>query len=383
MLSANPSDQLSQGAGITADLPAAPGARSTLERLVNEAVNVPEILEQACVHSRVESSHCRACVDACPRGAWVLDVDCLGIDTAACDGCGLCVPACPEGALHTERELCIGETTKGHKIAMLACEYSDCGDAGRGIACIHAMGLDDLLTLTHRGIRRLGLCTAECSACERHSEAGFDAHLAAANGLLADRHARPISVRRFSAPEWSALKAKMVDAHPLSNPVSRRSWIRGLATGESQPRIRRMALGEWNFPRTPPGTLLPKVADARLPWVPRLDPLRCNGCMACIKLCPHQAIVMEAAEGKSHPLLHIRAENCTGCRICVDSCETDALDIAALVTPDTGLIPMEQGQCRACGVDFLVPRGSQKAGQGMCSICATTNHHSKLFQVQD
>lgn len=358
-----------------------PRGRQTLDRLINEAVNVPEILEDACVHSQVENSSCRACVDACPRGAWVLDAECLGIDTATCDGCGVCVPACPEGALHTDRSLCVGEQRNSKLVAMLACEYSQCSGAGQGMACIHALGLDDLLTLYHRGIRRLALCTAECSSCPRNTVNGFDTRLAALNELLSDRGAARFSVRHFSDSQWTSLHEQMVTAQSHSNPVSRRSWIRGLASGELKPRTRRVALGEWNFPQTPPGTLLPSASrDVRMPWAPYVVAQRCNACMACTRLCPHQAI--ELADNEGAASLRIHAERCTGCKICVDSCASDAISIASIALPGPEIIALQRGRCGACGVAFLVPEESPLSDNEHCPTCSHTRHHANLFQVQ-
>ncbi|WP_284189035.1 4Fe-4S binding protein, partial [Zoogloea oryzae] len=55
--------------------------------------------ETRCVHRLAAVARCRACVDACPTGAWTMQPDGLDFDPARCDGCGLCVPACPPGAL--------------------------------------------------------------------------------------------------------------------------------------------------------------------------------------------------------------------------------------------------------------------------------------------
>ena len=66
---------------------------------LDQALVLPEILAERCVHSRLETASCQACVDSCPQGAWVLDDASLGINTETCDGCGLCAAACPQAAI--------------------------------------------------------------------------------------------------------------------------------------------------------------------------------------------------------------------------------------------------------------------------------------------
>lgn len=58
-----------------------------------------EIQAERCVHQRVTSATCRACVDACPQLAWTMHDTGLGFDASACSGCGLCVAVCPQDAL--------------------------------------------------------------------------------------------------------------------------------------------------------------------------------------------------------------------------------------------------------------------------------------------
>ena len=54
-----------------------------------------------------------------------------------------------------------------------------------------------------------------------------------------------------------------------------------------------------------------------------IDPDRCVGCGACLRACPHQAVVGEAK--KAHT---IQAEVCVKCGICRDTCKVDAVRIA-------------------------------------------------------
>ena len=72
--------------------------RNPKETLLTE-LRIPDINGDRCVHAHIETASCKACVDACPENAWILDDESLGLNTNSCDGCGLCVPACTEGAI--------------------------------------------------------------------------------------------------------------------------------------------------------------------------------------------------------------------------------------------------------------------------------------------
>lgn len=76
-------------------LPKAVTRRALLKLRIAEYVAVPSIEPSRCVADR----GCRACVEACPRGAIAFSDAAISIDPARCDPCGLCTIACPVEAV--------------------------------------------------------------------------------------------------------------------------------------------------------------------------------------------------------------------------------------------------------------------------------------------
>jgi len=66
------------------------------------------------------------------------------------------------------------------------------------------------------------------------------------------------------------------------------------------------------------------VPRAKIDWCPRIDYVKCNYCMDCVKFCPHQ--VFEVRETEERKLIVKNPENCVVfCRACAKTCGLDAL----------------------------------------------------------
>jgi Fe-S-cluster-containing hydrogenase component 2 len=72
------------------------------------------------------------------------------------------------------------------------------------------------------------------------------------------------------------------------------------------------------------------------PFLPVVDPERCNGCGACARACHVDAIEQEPRQ-----VVHIDERRCLGCAVCVRACEAGALSLEArpqrVLTPVDGI----------------------------------------------
>jgi Pyruvate/2-oxoacid:ferredoxin oxidoreductase delta subunit len=334
----------------------------------------PEVIADRCVHSHMEQARCRACVDACPTGTWVLDDDRLGIKTDRCDGCGLCAPACPEAAIDASFRPA-RRHIDGLWVAYGACDRAGIqapGTAGL-MPCIHVMGVSELLRLHRAGVRRFLLAAGDCKLCPRGRVTGFGRSLDQVNALLADRGQELIEAQQLSAAGWShAVEAANARHRPPT--LGRRAFFRGILSSAMQTAAGLSEREEPGAPDfVPPGRLISGSGRIAL-HAPRIDPARCTGCDACGRLCPHDAIRIQP------DAYVIDADDCTGCGICVDVCDMDAVSIHTMDASPQKRLPLHQRRCAACGADFHTP--APPAGQGEhCNICSGTPHHRLLFQV--
>ncbi len=334
---------------------------------------LPAVDGERCVHAHTAAARCRACADACPAGAWVIDDEALGIDTTRCDGCGRCVPACPEAAIDQPRPVA-RRRWGGERLALAVCERAGEGEAT--LACLHALGLRDLLAMYGEGCRHLFTRRGDCARCDRGGTAPtLEAALATLAPLLADRGLPPF-VQREVVPGGLArvLAATTADDGPV---VDRRGFFRHALVGSLAQAGVAEAAPEGLLP---PGRLLPagtaSEGAVRWPWLPAIDARRCNGCDACLRLCPHGAL--QLAEGA----YRVSPADCTGCGLCVDACDRRAVRLTPLGRGAPHDLPLRQARCRACGAPFHWP-AAQAAYETLCPICRQTNHHRHLFQVFD
>lgn len=351
-------------------------------------VQLPELDGARCVHAAIETATCRACVDICPRKAWRLDDAALEFDSGLCDGCGLCMPACPRQAIDLPLALA-SRPVAGTNAMLAACDragddevvsdvVSDVvhtaahqNEPGR-IACLHAIGLGELLRAYQAGQHVWLLAHGDCAACPRGQGEKLSTRLVHLNAALRQRGRRPIVLREVTLAAWSAL----INAAGAAEADARRGFFRALTQKPASVLIGAPPVQE-KEPRKPPGEYLPEGDDALMPWAIRLNASRCVGCHACSRVCPEGAIQFDAAA----PAYRLRQRACTGCGLCQDVCLHHAVTLQPWAEPTQWALPLVEKHCPGCGVDFYAPAEISSSNRS-CWVCSSAKL-KRLFQVMD
>jgi ferredoxin len=325
----------------------------------------PEILPDRCVHALFEQASCRACVDACPRGAWVLDEEQLGLQEDACDGCGLCAPVCPAEAVQMPAPAVVVRLGGERQLFAGCAVAAGPGHAAEGVGvlpCLHRLGYRELLGPYLDGVQRLVVMETPCEGCPRQPRTSLLNRLGQLNRLLLSRGLPPLRLTTLPPAAWQTrLRAGVVEV-PLDD-------------------ARRRFLQRWTLPdeeagpETPPlwERLPPPQVGQVVPNLPEIDAGRCSGCDACLKVCPTQALRQEGAAYVIAPA------RCNGCGLCVNACREGALQVTPWAVVATLRMTLNRQPCRACGVPFHQP--ADRPAQDLCPICALTGRHRNLYQT--
>lgn len=336
---------------------------------------LPRIDGDRCVHALCATASCKACVAACPRGAWVIDDAALGFDAEACDGCGLCRPACPEAAIGFAPGAFEPLIETGGTTALVACEAAGVR-AGKGVVgCLHAIGERELAGLRRRGVEVMAVARGDCSRCRRNTASTLVTAVERLSVVLSSRGQAPIRYADIGVAEWARRRDVAAAARPEVDPGRRALF--GLGLGRTS-----------RAPASVTPTPTADKPDAKFRHVPEIAAATCTGCDACARICPHGAIRLERG---SAGLLGYRfdAANCTGCRLCIDVCESAAVTLAELQPVTVAVCQLDELQCRRCGVPFHRPmHATADAAEGVadagpvCTICRRADHTRHLFQVR-
>jgi len=342
---------------------------------LQQELRLPEIRGEDCVHAHIETASCRACVEICPKQAWQLSDESLGIDTEACDGCGLCAPVCPQGAILHDHFPFLRQFNQS-VIALVACERA-VPEPGKGvIPCIHAFSLEEVLKLYQKHeVRGFLVCHADCSQCSRHSALNLSAQLEQINIALGQRKQIGLAYHDVSTEVWREQRDKLPPPVVKGPEVNRRNFLRLGAQQVVQETLKAKGMVE-EKKFIPPGVLLSASDAAIFPYVPHLQPELCNGCDACLQVCPHRALLLDLEQAR----YVVTAENCTNCVMCQDVCAQHAINIEKWGVPGAIQFSLHVAKCRYCGAPFHRPVEYQ-ADQATCHICSQVNHYRNLFQV--
>ncbi len=334
------------------------------DRIAESLGRVPQADPERCVHARAAVASCRRCVDACPTDAWTLDDDALGIDTDRCDGCGLCVAHCPEGALSLAG--LSADLHRGLHRLRLTCTRATALHDAWSLPCVNALGMRDISELYQRGLRRLALHTGDCANCPRADEQGLLRRIAMLNRVLRQRGQATIAIDPDDAVGMPAES----DAQTPEPQLNRRGFLHRMLGTLSEP----VAEPTTATSSVPDGWVrLAQTGDLAL-FAPGIDSARCNGCDACVRICPHGALSLAA------DAYRIAADACTGCGLCIDVCDRHAVTVGECAPLATTQVALESGRCKACGAQFHEPRIAQEKRE-MCQVCYRVNHRRNLFQT--
>ncbi len=355
---------------------------------IGDELRLPDVIAERCVHSQMELATCRHCVDSCPLDAWVIDDEQLGIDANRCDGCGLCVPACPQQAI-VQEQFPAEREWQGRSIAMLICEHAgdqDAADVPSGdteqarVRCLHAFGVYDVLRLYRHGVRHWMVCHGDCGQCPRYVPADLERTIRRTNRLLKSRGLPRIAYSSLPLGQWRG--AMLKTGRWASGPqFGRRGFFGSLLAQGADRAIRHQQGEEAEAEQAPaPGRFLPlpPAGEAALYFhVPHILADACNGCDACMRLCPQQALAYNEEAGA----YVIHANDCNGCGICIDACDQEAIVVNAWEERPEAVetLPLRDAKCSVCGCAYHRPAAQQD--DGLCAICSQVNHHRNLFQV--
>jgi ferredoxin len=343
----------------------------------------PDVRGERCVHSLFGQASCRACVDACPKGAWVIDEAMLGIDPDRCDACDLCVAACPEAAIVPRFHPAVRRRSQAN-LALACCEKAPVSGASLPcMPCLHAIGTLALLQLARADVRYLITSAGNCAECPRGGADRLENRLPAVNALLISRGLPPITHLARDGADWLKTWHQTNDL-ASQEAESRRAFFRSILAEPA--RCVEKILDRAEGRSIEPGRVVPRRSPRDpAPFVPVLDPRRCTGCDACVRVCPHQAIRIELEDGLPASY-RIEADSCTGCGICKDVCEQGAVRVSSWQAVESDRLPLSNQRCPSCGVTYHIPSSSRVASpeaEDSCPVCSKNRHHRNLFQVLD
>lgn len=326
----------------------------------------PRLITARCVRAASPLAMCRACCTVCPRQAWSITNRTPKLDEEACDGCGICHPVCPENAIELPLHPALRENEKNDLAAFISCTRGVREQEGL-VPCIHALGVQDLEAFARQGVTQILAAAGDCNACPAPANLSLDRKLDDFNVIQRSRGAGTIQLEYLPVAAWNEALRALRKKPQMPNPARRR--FLGLSTAEARPS-RPPERNAW----------LSRVRseDRIYAAVPQIDITRCNGCDACVLLCPHGVLKLAGTTGNLHYLLD--PARCTGCGLCRDVCDQDAVALFRMTGQKQRCVPLQDGRCKTCNAPFHLPRRSGQ-NEKICRICVKKSNKNLLSQV--
>lgn len=336
------------------------------------------VRRSACLRSRLRTSGCSACADACPAQALRVGRDGVTLQ-AGCTGCGRCRAACPMGAIAVSG---FGAAAEREARAGGATLLVDCARFGVASAapdsirvpCLGGLSPGDLLALCARAAGRTVLL-ADHDAC-MGCDSGRTAHAAAAVLQTVTELMREANVPEERLPRLVRRPPQPLAADPMqSEGRARRGFFSALvhpaaseggtaAAGRASP-ARQQAVAALRTLAARHQGRVPQRLFHRVEVGPS-----CQGHRGCAAACPTGALLRYRDARTGRAGIAFDAQLCIGCAHCAQTCPEQALTLLrGAGSPDVAarvLTAFPERECTDCGARFAAPA---PAAQAQCASC--------------
>lgn len=355
-------------------------AVQTLRRLVGRWVKPRYFRYQAelCAHGASGLTGCARCLQACDAQAISSAGSTIDVNPSLCQGCASCTLACPSGALSFRplpRETvwerlrqtlaqhgatATGRTPLVVHAGKLGAEVAQaCADHGVATLAVHplpAFGHELWLQAWAMGVGTLVLVRDE--GTPPSAAAVMAGRVQEVRAMLPGWGMPPDRLQWLGHGELLAWLGGVQGDEPRSAATARAGAVDETAARHHTWPKREVLLDAVRqlTQRTdqPVTVALPAGADM---GAVRVDARRCTLCLACVHLCPTQALTAET----SNPLrLQFRESACLQCGLCVRGCPEKAVSLLARIAPpcltQAGAAVLHQDDllaCKSCGTPFI------------------------------
>lgn len=283
---------------------------------------------------RFNENRCARCVEICPAGAIAIDDDII-VNERLCTGCMLCVSACPTDALDASGQDFFSVLGRLRKVPapVLGCSAKPDIAAHVKTRCAGFLSEEHLIALAVFLPVPVQLNLTGCAGCGD-------------SGIVESLNKRWNAVsgkipRLLSAAIRLVEDAADLDYHDIT--YDRRGFFTALknltflhASGVLDKSSTDTAATAYSAKMVSVKRELLNRALSCAPGEVRSGIVRhyyhtvdvnerCDGCFACVGMCPSGAL--KAGEKESAPVLLFNASLCSGCGLCRDFCMNNAVSI--------------------------------------------------------
>ena len=293
-----------------------------------------------CAHGRSGKRGCTRCIDACPAEAIVSRGERVEVNPYLCQGGGACATVCPTGAityayprasdlLAALRRMLQAYREAGGSAPLVLFHDDSAVQALAGelgarmpervlpvqVEEAGSVGLDAWLTVLAYGADSAVVLTTDATPAQVVE--GMQDELLTAREILAGMGFEERRVRLVNADRTG----DAIEALALPPGDAIRRPASSVAPPDKRGRL-RMAIEHLRSQATAHKRSVPLHAGAPFGEV-RADPQACTLCMACVSVCPTNAL----QDGRGLPQLNFREWSCVQCGLCERSCPESAISL--------------------------------------------------------